>query len=341
MVFTFSLDKYTNKYVPRSQVHHLPGPLRRVLGGYPASATHDYFIWLEILVASFCGIALLAGVFQNHTVFTKHDANNVIALYAATAILCFNASQVPLAQPRNIFMGHFLSSVIGICIQKLFFLSSGGRDNSWASAALSVAVLSVAMSICNCVHPPAGALAMLPLIDQHVRNMSWWYLPVQLVSLVLIIPVACIFGNIFRRYPVYWWTPSECGRFWEKESEKPAETEQTESTKEVVETSLESPEGAAAYSPERGPDTTLAPVASHSSSASRWSHHPLGHTESRRTIDEGSHSIVRIPGLRKIEITASEILVPAELDLDDILFDWLRSMRMELRQFEPHHLSAV
>lgn len=327
MVFTFSIDKYANKYVPPSQVSRLPGPLRRLLGGFPAAATHDYFIWLEILLASFCGISLLAGVFQNHTVFTSHNANNIIALYAATAILCFNASQVPLAQPRNILMGHFLSSLIGICIQKLFFLSEGGRSHTWASAGLSVAVSSVAMSICNCVHPPAGALAMLPLIDQHVRNMSWWYLPVQLVLLVLIIPVACIFGNVFRRYPVYWWTPADCGSFWkkpEKEAEETKEGTESETVKDTL--------GLPPYRPDEG-QRPLAPVRSNSSHASVWSHR-LARTESRMTIDEGKTSIVRVPGLRKIEIGEKEIFVPAELDLDDILLDWLRSMRMELRRME-------
>ncbi|QRG37487.1 hypothetical protein FDK38_001862 [Candidozyma auris] len=334
MVFTFSLDKYLNKYIPRSQVKHFPGPLRRLLGGFPASATHDYYIWLEILVASFCGIALLAGVFQSHTAFTAHHAHNIVASYAATAILCFNASQVPLAQPRNIFTGHFLASLIGVCIEKLFSLSAGGRDNYWAAAALSVAVASVAMSICNCVHPPAGASAMLPSIDENIRKMGWWYLPVQLVSSLLIIPVACIFGNVFRRYPVYWWTPGECGLYWKKEEKKepekaePSEVESLATGKD--ETASESPAAALAYSPQQEPETQIAPVPSHSSARSRWSHR-LAHTASRKTLDEGTHTIVYVPGLRKISVTADEIMVPAELDLDDISLDWLRSMRMELK----------
>ena len=41
--------------------------------------------------------------------------------------------------------------------------------------------------------------------------MSWWFLPVQLVSSVLILSVACITGNVIRRYPVYWWTPADLG----------------------------------------------------------------------------------------------------------------------------------
>lgn len=175
---------------------------------------------------------------------------------------------------------------------------------------------------------------MLPLIDENIRKMGWWYLPVQLVSLLLIIPVACIFGNVFRRYPVYWWTPGECGLYWKKEEKKepekaePSEVELLATGKD--ETALESPAAALAYSPQQEPETQIAPVPSHSSTRSRWSHR-LAHTASRKTLDEGTHTIVYVPGLRKILVTADEIMVPAELDLDDILLDWLRLMRMELK----------
>lgn len=229
MTFTFSIDKVLNKYIPPNQIHHLPHPLRRVLGGHSPNPPPDYLVWLEILIASFCGIALLDGLFKSHTVFSHHHVNSIIASYAATAILCFNASSVPLAQPKNIFFGHFLSSLLGICIQKLFSLSEAATKNYWASAALSVGVSSVVMSICNCIHPPAGASAMLPSIDANVREMSWWYLPVQVISSVLIIAVACITGNILRKYPTFWWSPANCGTAY-KSFRPPKSESESEST---------------------------------------------------------------------------------------------------------------
>lgn len=208
MVFQFSLDKITTKYLPENQVKRLPTIFRRFLGYHSPSPKADYWVWLEIFLSTFSGIALLEGVFQSrHTVFFLHNAPMIIASYGATSILSFNTHDSPVAQPRNIFFGHFVSALTGECITKLFSLSSKGRANYWAGGALSVAAASVLMSLFNCVHPPAGASALLPSTNEQVRSMGWWYLPAHLVSSVLIISVALITGNIIRRYPEHWWYP--------------------------------------------------------------------------------------------------------------------------------------
>lgn len=211
-MFRFTIDCWVNKYLWPNQVHKLPLPFRRVLGAHSPKPVADYWIWLEVLISSFCGIGLLEGVFSNSEVFRKHHVHGTVASYGATAILCFNAHQAPLSQPRNVLFGHFLASVIGVCIQKLFLLSSASREHYWASGALSVGILSVMMSIFNCVHPPAGASALLPSIDDATRKMGWWFLPLQLVSSVLILSVALITGNVIRNYPMFWWSPEDLGR---------------------------------------------------------------------------------------------------------------------------------
>lgn len=217
MVFRFTIDSVLNQYLWPNQCYRF-GPFKRFFGVHSPKPVDDYWVWLEILVATFCGIALLEGVFKSHTVFSDHHVPIIFASYGATAILCFNASLSPLAQPRNVLVGHFIGSLVGVCIQKLFLLSEVGQQHYWASGALSVAVLSVAMSILNCVHPPAGASALLPSIDEQIQEMGWWYLPAQLVSCALMIPVACITGNIIRVYPVFWWTPEVVGK---PQTEKP------------------------------------------------------------------------------------------------------------------------
>ncbi|KAK6201643.1 HPP family-domain-containing protein [Scheffersomyces amazonensis] len=307
MVFKFTIDDVVNKHIPPNRLDRLPNIIGRFLGAHKTTPKHDYLIWLEIFLGSFCGIALIEGVFKSNTAFTAHNAPLIIASYGASAILCFNASQAPLAQPRNVLIGHFISALIGICIQKLFSLSERGRDNYWASGALSVAVASVAMSILNCVHPPAGASALLPSADESIRAMSWWYLPAHLVSSVLIISVALITGNIIRKYPVYWWTPAPVGK---------AKVE---------------PE------PEPAPAPASAPVPSEEENKLSSS----AKAESISSSEDVKEGITSVPGLKYIQISGTETLVPADYDLDELTTEWLNEMRNKLQSLIPKNDSPV
>ncbi|CAH6720810.1 hypothetical protein CLIB1444_04S08460 [[Candida] jaroonii] len=236
MVFKFTIDNWTNKFTPKNQLHRFPKPLVRFLGYHEPKAQPDYFIWLEILISSFLGILTLEGMFRSPNVFKNHNGPIIIASYGASAILCFNASQAPLAQPRSVILGHFSSALIGTCLEKLFSLSEGGRNHYYLGGALSVGVSSVVMSILNVVHPPAGASALLPFIDDEIRSMSWWILPMHLVSSVVIVGVACITGNVIRKYPVYWWTP------YKKPTEPPVESKSQSPTPEKPPTNNSSEE---------------------------------------------------------------------------------------------------
>ncbi|KAI5970723.1 hypothetical protein CANMA_000142 [Candida margitis] len=262
------------------------------------------------------------GIFIHHNVFTDHHhAPMILASYGATAILCFNASQVPLAQPRNIFFGHFISSVIGMSIQKLFSLSHGGRSNYWASGALSVAISSVVMAITNTIHPPAGASALLPSIDEQVRQMSWWFLPVQLVSSVLIITVALITGNIVRTYPVYWWSPGAGKIVQQKHQEK--QPIQTEPAKGKEGEHHHPPPSISNKRPSGGFDRDT---------------HSLIKTQSRFTLTGAG--IDEVASMKNITITASSIAVPENLDLGEVEADLLKSLQQKLMSLEAHSTST-
>lgn len=208
-MFPFTIDNYLNPYYPRSIVPRLPRPIQRVLGNHKGlqSFKSSWILYIDVLIGSFISILVIEGVFKHSGVFKSHNAPVIIASYGASAILLFNANGAPLSQPRNILFGHFLSALVGVILQKLFGLSSGGRHNFYVGGALSVGIASVVMSVFNCVHPPSGASALMPLVDDNIREMGWWYLPAHLVSSVLMIGVACVTNNILRKYPLYWWTP--------------------------------------------------------------------------------------------------------------------------------------
>ena len=63
------------------------------------------------------------------------------------------------------------------------------------------------MQITQTTHPPAGATALLPATNDEVWDMSWYYLPVVLLSSTMILAVALLVNNIHRRYPVFWISP--------------------------------------------------------------------------------------------------------------------------------------
>lgn len=319
MVFKFTIDTVLDQYVPRNQIHKLPRFIAHFLGHHkhPHRAAPDYFIWLEILIATFSGLSLIMGVFMHHNVFTDHHhAPIILASYGATAILCFNASQVPLAQPRNILLGHFISSTIGVGIQKLFSLSHGGRLNYWASGALSVAISSVVMAITNTIHPPAGASALLPSIDEQVRQMSWWFLPVQLVSSVLIIAVALITGNIVRTYPVYWWSPG-AGQKIVKQLKKQQPVEASKKEGDHVPTSIGDKDEMSFHGKD-GHDLTKM---------------QLRFTLTGAGIDE-------VANAKNIIITSTSIVVPENLDLGEVEVDLLRSLQQKLMDLQPDSTST-
>ena len=54
---------------------------------------------------------------------------------------------------------------------------------------------------------PSGATAFLPVLDNRLRALGWYFIPVILLSSVLALAVALLVNNIQRRYPLWWVQP--------------------------------------------------------------------------------------------------------------------------------------
>jgi hypothetical protein len=65
------------------------------------------------------------------------------------------------------------------------------------------------MSVTKTVHPPAGATALMAATLPEVTVLGWWFLPIMLLGSMLMLVSALIINNVFRRYPVYWWTSAD------------------------------------------------------------------------------------------------------------------------------------
>ncbi|MBB2144062.1 HPP family protein [Pedobacter sp. LMG 31464] len=166
-----------------------------------------YIIYKETLVdykehfwsflGAFIGIGIIA--FFQSQLLTKQENIFLIGSFGASSVLVYGSIQSPLAQPRNLIGGHFISAFIGVVIYKTF------PDIIYLTAPLSVALSIVGMQVTKTLHPPGGATALIAVIgSDKIKALGYMYIfsPVLTGCLILYI-IALIFNNITseRSYP--------------------------------------------------------------------------------------------------------------------------------------------
>lgn len=144
-------------------------------------------------------LAWLGGVLAIAVVATLSDwltLTLVLGSFGASCVLIFGFPDVPFSQPRNVIIGHFISSLIG-----LMFLTAFGAH--WWSLALAVGTAIAAMMLTRTVHPPAGSNPVIVFLTQ--PGWSFLLYP-TLAGALLLVAVALIYNNFTRdaRYPKYW-----------------------------------------------------------------------------------------------------------------------------------------
>ncbi|KAG9784276.1 hypothetical protein KCU88_g2857, partial [Aureobasidium melanogenum] len=221
----FDIDTYLNPYIPRNPLHLFPTwisywfgyrrPLKAGSKPKPLSAHRHRFqtlsTWTSVFIGAFCGVAIIENVFLAMPPLSGHAVPIIIASFGAAAILEYNTIESPLAQPRNLVVGHFLSAVVAVAITKLFLLLPTYQQFDhlrWLAGALAVGAASVLMSFTKTVHPPAGATALLAATNVEIQELGWWLLPLVLLAAMLMLASALVLNNVAgRRFPIYWWTP--------------------------------------------------------------------------------------------------------------------------------------
>jgi CBS-domain-containing membrane protein len=78
----------------------------------------------------------------------------------------------------------------------------------WLAASLSTSIAIVVMQLTGTTHPPAGATALLPATSAEIWRLSWYFLPVVLLSSAMLLVCALLFNNLQRRYPAFWIAPA-------------------------------------------------------------------------------------------------------------------------------------
>lgn len=123
----------------------------------------------------------------------------LMAPFGATCVLLFAVPSSPLAQPRNIIVGHFICSLVG-----LIALYSLGNSIFVMSLAVGIAIML--MQYFRSIHPPAGANPLVIILaGKDVVGFDFLITPVLTGSFVLV-GIAMIINNggEKNKWPIYW-----------------------------------------------------------------------------------------------------------------------------------------
>lgn len=203
------LDRYINRVIPPSPLRKLPTPIARYLG-HRKEQTQDVGNVLGAFwscLGAFCGLAVVAAVFNNTESIQMRHPPALIASFGASAILEYNAIRSPLGQPRNALLGHTFSAIIGVGITKLFRLRSDFEKIRWVAGAISCGTASAVMLLTGTVHPPGGASAVLAATSPEITDMGWYFVGIVMWGTTLMLIIGLVINNIQRQFPIYWWTP--------------------------------------------------------------------------------------------------------------------------------------
>ena len=148
-------------------------------------------------IGAFTGIGIIAFIQSYH--LSEHENIFLIGSLGASSVLVYGAIQSPLAQPRNLIGGHFISAIIGVTIFKIF------PNIIWLTAPLAVSLSIVIMQITKTLHPPGGATALIAIIgSEKIKALGYWYAFSPILSgAIILYLVALIFNNLTpdRQYP--------------------------------------------------------------------------------------------------------------------------------------------
>lgn len=147
-----------------------------------------------------CGIGLVAWLHED--VVGPAGLPLLIGSFGASAVLLYGAPLSPLAQPRNLLGGHFLSALVGVAVGLYL------PGPHWAVCAVAVAAAIALMHATGTLHPPGGATALIAVTGgPKIYALGYLYaLAPALSGAAVMLAVALVANNLAprRRYPAYW-----------------------------------------------------------------------------------------------------------------------------------------
>ncbi|WP_347900396.1 HPP family protein [Pseudomonas purpurea] len=161
---------------------------------FPAAINTRPTEWSRAAIGMSLGTLL--SVWMCGKVFGMDVALHLIGPLGASAVLLFAVSSGALAQPWSILGGYLCAAGVALLVAHLLGRTLG-------SACLAAGMALVLMCWLRCLHPPAGALALLlVLADPVTIAMDWRALGPVMLSAACLLASALVYNNLTRiRYP--------------------------------------------------------------------------------------------------------------------------------------------
>lgn len=322
-IHTFDIDTYLNRFVLRTRFDLLPLSISHWFGYRPPQHSSTPappsvsipLVWLFSFLGGFIGIAIIENVFLALPLLDGAPVPIIVGSFGAAAILEYNTIESPLSQPRNLILGHTISAAIGVSITKLFLLLPHDRfmQLRWLAGALSVGTASTVMGFTKTIHPPAGATALLAATSPEILAVGWWLVALVLLASLLMLTSAMVVNNLYKRFPLYWWTPADLGSLKASKITRVKDVEKGDGNSE---TSLETDSDIGLKDSERK-----------KSGVPDAEHHEILINDDERQQRKISHN----PEL-EIRIAVSEIVVPDWMPLSQWEAEVLEGFQKRLRE---------
>lgn len=149
------------------------------------------------VVGSFLAASFLA-IIQQYAGVTE-----IIPPFGATIIILFCMPDSPAGRPRVALQGCLIGALCGVTVQIMLYQ----YDILWLRAGLSLGLTVFMQFVTRCIHPPGGAVCLVPVITPFFVEYGYWFLliPTTTGALLLILTnIAVTNFNPKKMYPIYW-----------------------------------------------------------------------------------------------------------------------------------------
>src|SRR5690606_12869731 len=131
-------------------------------------------------MGSFIGLGVIC--YLNYQHLSQYELTLLIGSFGASSVLIYGNIGSPLAQPKNLFLGHLISAFVGVTAYKLI------GNYIWIAAPLAVSTSIIAMQMAKSLHPPGGATALIAVTGgPAITDLDYDYLFSPVLTVVFIL----------------------------------------------------------------------------------------------------------------------------------------------------------